>query len=54
MLRWAQGFQGENSGKQPTHLQIREQANAMLMQVIIDPPGMGNLKTGTTWNPATL
>lgn len=53
MLRWAQTFQAANGGKQPGHLEIREQAKALLMQVVIDPPGMGNLKTGSNWNPAT-
>ena len=46
LLRWAQGFQADNGGKQPTHLQIREQANAMLMQVVLDPPGMFNQQSG--------
>lgn len=46
LLRWAQDFQADNGGKQPTHLQIREQANAMLMQVVIDPPGMFNEQSG--------
>ena len=46
LLRWAQDFQADNGGKQPTHLQIREQANAMLMQVVLDPPGMFNQQSG--------
>lgn len=46
LLRWAQDFQADNGGKQPTHLQIREQANAMLTQVVLDPPGMFNQQSG--------
>ena len=46
LLRWAQDFQSTNSGKQPTHLQIREQANALLMQVVLDPPGLFNEQSG--------
>ena len=46
LLRWAQDFQADNGGKQPTHLQIREQANAMLMQVVLDPPGLFNQQAG--------
>lgn len=46
LLRWAQDFQADNGGKQPTHLQIREQANAMLMQVVLDPPGLFNKQDG--------
>ena len=46
MLRWAQTFQAANGGKQPTHLEIFEQAKAMLLPVVIDPPGLMNKESG--------
>lgn len=42
LLRWSQQFQARNDGRQPTHLELREQANAMLLPIILDPPGRGN------------
>lgn len=46
MLRWAEMHQLANKGEAPTHLQIRERANAMLMDVIINPPGAWNEREG--------
>lgn len=46
MLRWAQEFQAQNNGRAPNHLEIRERANAMLMPVVIDPPGWNNEVSG--------
>ncbi|QRZ14737.1 hypothetical protein JWJ88_17380 [Paracoccus methylovorus] len=46
LLRWSQSFQAQNGGRTPTHLEIREQANAMLLPVVIDPPGLFNSVNG--------
>lgn len=46
LLRWSQTYQTQNS-RLPSHLEIREQANAMLLPIIVDPPGMFNKTSGT-------
>ena len=50
MLRWAQQFQAENKGRAPTHLEIRDRANAMLMPVVVDPPGWNNEVSGNVFD----
>lgn len=50
LLRWAQQFQAQNGGRMPTHLEIREQANAMLLPVVIDPPGLFNSVNGRAFD----
>lgn len=46
LLRWSQQFQASNNGRLPSHLELREQANALMLQVVIDPPGMFNRESG--------
>lgn len=46
MLQWAQQFQAQNGGRMPTNLEIIERANAMLLPVVIDPPGLFNSVNG--------
>ncbi|WGR61451.1 hypothetical protein E3U26_12410 [Paracoccus ferrooxidans] len=50
LLRWSQSFQAQNGGRMPTHLEIREQANAMLLPVVIDPPGLFNSVNGRAFD----
>lgn len=45
LLRWSQSYQSQNN-RAPSHLEIREQANAMLLPIIIDPPGLMNRESG--------
>lgn len=49
LLRWADQFQEANNGRMPSHLELREQANAMLMPVILDPPGLRNQQSGAAF-----
>lgn len=48
LLRWSDGFQAQND-RLPNQAEIRAQANAMLMQVAIDPPGMFNEVSGRSF-----
>lgn len=41
LLRWSASYQQANN-RQPSHLELREQANAMLLPIMVDAPGMGN------------
>ncbi|MTH65077.1 hypothetical protein [Paracoccus shanxieyensis] len=41
MLRWSQAFTAQNS-REPSHLELRERANAMLLPIVINPPGLFN------------
>ncbi|WP_313349072.1 TIGR02594 family protein [Paracoccus sp. (in: a-proteobacteria)] len=50
LLRWSQSFQAQNGGRMPTHLEVREQANAMLLPVVIDPPGLFNSVNGRAFD----
>lgn len=42
LLRWSSNYQLANNGRQPTQLELREQANALLLPIVVDAPGMGN------------
>ena len=46
LLRWSSQYQAQNNGQAPTHIQLRDQANAMMMPVIINPPGWNNEQSG--------
>jgi|GEM_PF-2549088 len=52
LLRWSAQYQGQHNGEAPTHLQLRDQANAMMMPVILDPAGWNNKQGGTRGVPA--
>ncbi len=49
LLRWAAEFSRENNGRAPTHLEIRDRATAMMMPVILDPPGLRNRQSGAAF-----
>lgn len=48
LLRWSQTFQTQNN-RLPSHLEIREQANSLLLPVVIDPPGWLNQQSGSAF-----
>lgn len=49
LLRWASDFRATNS-RAPSHLEIRERANALLMPVVMDPPGWRNRQSGEAFS----
>lgn len=49
LLRWSSSFQ-QNNGRLPTHLELREQANAQLLPIVINPPGWNNEQDGSLFD----
>lgn len=50
LLRWSQQFQARNDGRAPTHLELREQANAMLLPVVIGEGWVSDTATGAAFD----
>lgn len=50
MLRWSQSYQAQNNGALPSHQELRDQANALMMPIVLDPPGLRNKQDGQAFS----